>query len=45
VATITLVISSIVLGFRIYVGQWPTFFGGLALLAVAFGARAVLGRK
>jgi Na+/H+ antiporter NhaD/arsenite permease-like protein len=45
VATITLVISSVFLGFRIYVGQWPTFWGGLVLLAVAFGARMLAGRK
>ncbi|HEX9167052.1 MAG TPA: SLC13 family permease [Gemmatimonadales bacterium] len=45
VATITLVISSVFLGFRIYFGQWPTFWGGLVLLAVALGARALLGKK
>ena len=44
VAALTLVISSVFLAFRIYFGQWPTFYGGLALLVVTFAARAFVGR-
>jgi Na+/H+ antiporter NhaD/arsenite permease-like protein len=44
-ATITLVIASLFLAAFVFFGKTPTFYGGLALLALTFGVRAVAGRK